>query len=78
MRPLDQGDGQFQQPAQCDLLARHLSIIALVVKARQMKNSMQRQNLDFRGRRMSEAGCVLRGDVGGDCDLAGKKPLSAG
>jgi hypothetical protein len=47
MGSLDQTSRQPKQLSQPGFLARHLTIIALVVKARQMKYPVQRQNLDF-------------------------------
>jgi hypothetical protein len=43
---------------------RHLTIIALMVKARQMKDSVQRQNLYLLNRRMSKAKGILECNVG--------------
>jgi hypothetical protein len=67
---LNQASRQPERPAQCGFLARHFTIIALVVKARQMKDSVQRQNLDFLGGGMSEPGRILQCNVGGDGDFA--------
>jgi hypothetical protein len=55
----DQGRRQPERPAQPRFFARHFTIIALMVKARQMKNPVQRQNLDFLGSRMSKPRRIL-------------------
>ena len=66
----NQGGRQPKRPAQLRFLARHFTIIALMVKARQMQYSVQRQNLDFLRRGMPEAERILKRNVGGDRDLA--------
>ena len=45
--PFDQGNRQPERPAQIGFFPRHLTIIALMVKARQMQDSVQHQDLDF-------------------------------
>jgi hypothetical protein len=70
---LDQGNRQSQHLAQFRLPARHATIIALVVKARQMKDPVQRQNLDLLGGTMSKPPCVLRGNFGGNRDIARRR-----
>ncbi len=68
----DQGSRQTERPAQYRLFARHFTIIALMVKACQMKDSVQRQDLDFLGHGVTEAEGVFEGDIGGDRDFAGQ------
>src|SRR5580693_8518971 len=46
-----------------------------MVKARQMKDAVQSENLNFLGGSMSQTDRILRGNVGGDRDLAGKSVL---
>ena len=70
LNSFDQGCRQFKRSAQCQFFARHFTIIALVVKARQMKNSMQCKDLDFVGNGMPQPYGVLQRDVGGDRDVA--------
>jgi len=72
-RTLDQSNRQAEHLTEFLFFARHLTIIALVVKTRQMKNSVQRENLHFLGRRVSEAQSILQGNLGGDGDLAYKR-----
>jgi hypothetical protein len=43
----DQPRRQSERSAQLHFPARHLTIIALMIEARQMENSVQRQNLDL-------------------------------
>jgi hypothetical protein len=43
-----------------------------MVKACQMQYPVQRQDLNFLGRGMSELECILESNVGGDGDLAGQ------
>jgi hypothetical protein len=51
---LDQRSRQSKRATQFRFLAGHFTIIALMIEARQMKNSVQRQNLDFLRYRMPE------------------------
>jgi hypothetical protein len=45
--PFDQCNRQPECPAQIGFFPRHLSIIALMIKARQMQDSVQHQDLDL-------------------------------
>ena len=68
--PLDQSSGQAQRRAQPALLPFHLPMIALMVEARQMQNSMQRQNLHFVRGRVSQLRRALLRHVCGNRNLA--------
>jgi hypothetical protein len=68
----DQSNRQSECPAQLRFLARHLTIIALVIKPRQMENSMKHENLDFLGNRMPEPYGTLQGDVRGNGDVSSR------
>jgi hypothetical protein len=69
MGPFDQGNRQPERPAQVRLFPRHFTIITLVVKARQMQDSMQHEDLDFLHCRMSKSDSILQGNVGRDRDV---------
>src|SRR5271165_734637 len=69
---LNQGLRHPKRQSQFGFFARHCTIIALVVKARQMENSVERQNLDFLGNGMSETYGILARNVGRDGNVAGQ------
>ena len=68
--PFDQCSRQPECPAQLCFFPRHLTIIALMIKARQMQDSVQGQNLDFLRQRDVLDDGVLTRNVGGDGDVA--------
>ncbi len=78
LHSLNQGRRQPERPAQCRLFTRHFTIIALMVKARQMKDPVQRQNLDLLAHRMSQPHRILPGNVSGNRDIPGQFPRLAG
>jgi len=66
----DQTGFQLQLPPQAALFAGHLTVITLVIEAREMENAVERQNFYLVGKRMIEAQGVLPGNVGGNCDFS--------
>ena len=74
LRSFDQSRLQFQLPPQPAFFASHLAIIALVIEARQMQDSMQRQNFHLVGNRVAQARGVFPGDVRGNCHISGNAP----
>ena len=76
--PLNQGNGKTHGATQRCFLARHLSIIALMVIARQMQDTVQHQDFYFLGGGVSQVGGVLCGDLYRDgnvtCCTRGSRP----
>lgn len=56
--------------AECRFLARHLSIIALMIEARQMQNSVEGEDFHFHRGGVAIPEGIVSGDVGGNRDLA--------
>lgn len=62
----DQRLRQVQSPTKFRFLSRHSSIIALMIEARQMKNSVECQNFNFCRGGMAKPNCVLDSNLAGD------------
>lgn len=73
----NQRRGQMKSAAQLRFFASHLTIIALVIEARQMKNSMQRENLHLLRRGMPKLQRILHGNFGADRNIASGHALSS-
>jgi len=59
-----------ERPAQTYFLTCHFAIIALMVEARQMEDSVENKNLHLQGAGMAEAAGVIEGNIGRDRDLS--------
>jgi hypothetical protein len=72
----DQSGGKLEHSAEVRLFPRHLTIIALVVQTRQMKNSVQGQDLHLGANGMAQTSRILRGNIGGNRNLPRERPCT--
>src|SRR5258706_5933282 len=77
MRSFDETSLEFQLLPQPDFLTGHLTMVVLVIVARQMKDAMQRQNFNLVLHSVAQAPGIVACDVGGDRYLSGNAPRLA-
>jgi hypothetical protein len=70
LRSLDQAGVQIQSLPQLQFFPSHRAVIVLVIEAGEMKDSVQRKNLDLFRNGVIQAAGILASDVSGDCDLS--------
>jgi hypothetical protein len=74
--PFRQRRGQPEGAPQARFLSRHFPIIVLVIKSRQMKNSMQREDFHFEPGRMAKPRSILGSNVGRDGNFPGESSFA--